>query len=414
MSGGEAYYDELETRDAEQRERAQFARLPDHIALARAGAPYFADLLADVEPAAVTGRDALAALPVTRKSALIETQRARLPFGGLAAAAGGELSRILCSPGPIYDPEGRGPDFWRVSRALFAAGFRAGDVVHNCFSYHLSPGGRIFESGALALGCAVVPGGTGNTELQLRVIADVRPHGFAGTPSFLKVLLDKGREGGLDLSSLAKAAVSGEALPPQLRAGIADHGVEVLQSYCTADVGLIAYESPAREGLIVDEGVIVEIVTPGTGDPVAEGEVGEVLVTVFTPEYPLIRFATGDLSAVLPGISPCGRTNMRLKGWLGRADQSTKVKGLFVRPEQVAAVLARHPEVARGRLVVERAGGVDTMTLRCEAEGAPEGLAAALAETLQSVTKLKGRVEIVPRGSLAADGKVIDDLRPLD
>ncbi len=414
MSGGEVYFDALETRDPERRERELFARLPGHIAHAKAGAPYFAEILAEVDPAAVTDRAALAALPVTRKSGLIERQKTRLPFGGLAATATGELSRILCSPGPIYDPEGRRPNFWRSARALYAAGFRAGDVIHNSFSYHLSPGGAIMESGAHAVGCAVIPAGVGNTEQQLRVIADVRPHGYCGTPSFLKILLTKGREAGLDLSSLEKALVSGEALPASLRAEIAGYGIAALQCYAIGDVGLVAYESAAKQGMIVDEEIIVEIVTPGTGDPVAGDEVGEVLVTSLAPEYPLIRFATGDLSAVLPGASPCGRTNMRLKGWLGRADQTTKIKGLFVHPQQVAAVLARHPEVGKARLVVDRVENVDVMTLYCEVAGKPPGLAEALAESLQAVCKLKGRVEFARVGGLANDGKVIDDVRKLD
>ena len=414
MSGGEDYFDALETRDPERRERELFARLPGHIAHAKAAAPYFTEILAAVDPAAVTDRAALAALPVTRKSGLIERQKTRLPFGGLAATATGALSRILCSPGPIYEPEGRRPNFWRSARALHAAGFRAGDVIHNSFSYHLSPGGAIMESGAHALGCAVIPAGVGNTEQQIQVIADVRPHGYCGTPSFLKILLTKGREAGLDLSSLEKALVSGEALPAALRAEIAGHGIAALQCYAIGDIGLVAYESAAKQGMIVDEEIIVEIVTPGTGDPVAGDEVGEVLVTTLAPEYPLIRFATGDLSAVLPGASPCGRTNMRLKGWLGRADQTTKIKGMFVHPQQVAVVLARHPEVGKARLVVDRVENVDVMTLYCEVAGQPPGLAAALAESLQAVCKLKGRVEFARVGGLANDGKVIDDVRKID
>ena len=414
MSGGEDYFDALETRDPKRRERELFARLPGHIAHAKAAAPHFAEILAAVDPAAVTDRAALAALPVTRKSGLIERQKTAPPFGGLAATATGALARILCSPGPIYEPEGRRPNFWRSARALYAAGFRAGDVIHNSFSYHLGPGGAIMESGAHAVGCAVIPAGVGNTEQQVRVIADVRPHGYCGTPSFLKILLTKGREAGLDLSSLEKALVSGEALPASLRAEIADHGIAALQCYAIGDVGLVAYESAAMQGMIVDEEIIVEIVTPGTGDAVAGDEVGEVLVTSLAPEYPLIRFATGDLSAVLPGASPCGRTNMRLKGWLGRADQTTKIKGLFVHPAQVAAVIARHPEVGKARLVVDRVEDVDVMTLYCEVAGEPPGLAEALAESLQAVCKLKGRVAFARVGGLANDGKVIDDVRKLD
>ena len=411
MSLGGDHYDDMETRDPDVREAALLAALPTHIAHAKAEAPHFTELFADIDPEAVTDRTALAVLPVTRKSALIERQRARPPFGGLAAVAPGALASIFVSPGPMYDPAARRPDFWRFARALHAAGFRAGDVVHNCFSYHLTPAGMMVDSGAQALGCAVVPGGTGNTEQQLQAIADLKPAGYGGTPSFLKVLLAKAAETGLDISSLNKALVGGEALPASLRSEIAGFGVDALQCYGTADLGLIAYESPAKEGLIIDEGVIVEVVTPGTGALVADGAVGEVVVTLLAPEYPLVRFATGDLSAMLPGLSPCGRTNGRLKGWLGRADQTTKVKGMFVHPEQVARVLARHPEVGKGRLVVERHEDVDVMTLHCEIAGAGDGLAAAIVETLQAVCKLRGAVSIVAPGSLADDGKVIDDRR---
>ncbi|MFQ5784546.1 MAG: phenylacetate--CoA ligase family protein [Alphaproteobacteria bacterium] len=413
MSQADAHYDARETRDPAARERDLFARLPGQIAHTKANAPHFAALFADVDPAAVTSREALAGLPVTRKSELIERQKTRPLFGGLATVESGALARVFCSPGPIYDPQGRRPDYWRFARALFAAGVRAGDLVHNSFSYHLTPAGMMIDSAAEALGCAVFPGGVGNTEQQAQAIADLRPQAYGGTPSFLRILLEKGRELDLDTSSLAKALVSGEALPPGLRAALGGYGVDVLQCYGTADLGLVAYESFARQGMIVDEDVIVEIVTPGTGDPVGDGEVGEVVVTVFAPEYPLIRFATGDLSAVLPSVSPCGRTNMRIKGWLGRADQTTKVKGMFVHPEQIAAVVARHPEVRKARLVVDRAANMDVMTLRCETEGAPEGLVAAVAESLQAVCKLKGRVELVAPGSLPNDGKVIEDLRKL-
>ena len=412
MSGGE-FYDALETRDAEERERDLFARLPGHVAQAKDNAPYFGALLADADARAMTSRAALATLPVTRKSDLVGLQKERLPFGGLLAVPASGLARIFSSPGPIYDPEARRPDFWRFARALYAAGIRSGDIVHNCFSYHLTPAGAMFESAAHAMGCAVIPAGVGNTEQQLRTIADVRPTAYSGTPSFLKILLDKGREAGIDISSLARGLVGGEALPPSLRAEIADAGVDVLQCYGTADLGNIAYESPAREGLIVDEEVIVEIVRPGTGEPVADGEVGEVVVTPMVAEYPLIRFATGDLSAILPGVSPCGRTNMRIKGWMGRADQTTKVKGMFVHPEQIAETIARHGEVKKARLVVERIDNLDVMTLKCEAEGAPSGLAGGLIESMQAVCKLRGRVELVSPGSLPNDGKVIEDTRDL-
>ncbi|MEE9251587.1 MAG: AMP-binding protein [Alphaproteobacteria bacterium] len=405
------YYDELETRDPAEREEALFAALPRQIENAKGGAPGFARILADVSPGDVTSPAALARLPVTRKSDLIDLQKKDPPFGGLTTVAPGALARIFASPGPIYDPEGKRPDYWRTARALYAAGFRKGDVVHNCFAYHLTPAGSMLETGAHAIGCTVIPGGVGQTELQARAIAELRPRAYTGTPSFLKIILEKARELGLDCSSLAKALVSGEALPPHLRAEIQDFGVDVLQCYASADLGLIAYESAAKEGMIVDEGLIVEIVRPGTGDPVSEGEVGEVVVTTFCREYPLIRFATGDLSAVLAGVSPCGRTNVRLKGWMGRADQTTKVKGMFVHPSQVAEVLKRHPEIRKGRLVVEQEEGKDVMTLHCEVEGGGDALAAAIADTIQAVCKLKGQVTFAEPGSLANDGKVIEDAR---
>ncbi len=411
MSGKEDYFDELETRTEGEREEALLAALPGQIAHAKAAAPYFSELLEDVDAAAVTSREALAGLPVTRKSDLMERQKAAPPFGGLTAGNLDNLGRVFQSPGPIYEPEGRGADFFRTARALHAAGFRAGDLVHNTFAYHLTPGGFIMDAGARALGCVVIPAGVGNTEQQLDVIADLRPVAYAGTPSFLKILLDKARETGKDASSFKKAMVSGEYFPPNLRDQWNDIGLIALQSYATADIGLIAYESPIPEGMIVDEGVIVEIVRPGTGDRVPEGEVGEVVVTTMCREYPLIRFATGDLSAVLRGQSPCGRTNMRIKGWMGRADQTTKVKGMFVHPQPVAEVIRRHAEVLKGRLVVDREGDVDVMVLNCEVEDAGDSLNAAVAETLRSVCKLKGGVAFVEPGSLPNDGKVIDDLR---
>jgi phenylacetate-CoA ligase len=407
------YHDALETRDPEQREAEQVAALPELIANAKANAPYFAKSLAEVDPEAVTDRAALAKLPILRKSALIGLQAEAAPFGGLATALG-DLGRILQSPGPIYDPEGKRVDYWRMSRALFAAGFRRGEVVHNTFAYHFTPGGWIFDDGARALGCPVFPAGTGQTEQQLQAIAGLRPVGYVGTPSFLDIILRKAEETGADVSSLTKGLVSGEAYLPSHRQAFKDRGLAVYQCYASADLGLIAYESPdesgAVEGMVVDEGVIVEIVRPGTGDPVEPGEVGEVVVTTFTPEYPLIRFATGDMSAVLPGISPCGRTNMRIKGWMGRADQTTKVKGMFVHPEQVAEVVKRHGEILKARLVVTREGVNDKMTLRCEAEGAA-GSGEGVAETLRALTKLKGAVEFVAPGSLPNDGKVIEDIR---
>ena len=413
-SATEGFYDALETRDPEEREAALMAALSEQVAMAKGQAPAYSGSLAGIDPASISSRAALAELPVTRKSDLPALQADDPPFGGFTAVAPGRLHRIFASPGPIYDAEGPGPDYWRSARALHATGLRPGDVAHNCFSYHLTPAGVIFETGAHAIGCAVVPAGVGNTELQVRAIADIRPRAYLGTPDFLKVILEKSDALGLDCSSIAIAHVSGGPYLPPQRAFYEERGIDVFQSYGTADLGLIAYESPAREGLIVDEGVIVEIVRPGTGDPVPEGEVGEVVVTGFSREYPLLRFATGDLSAVLPGTSPCGRTNMRIKGWMGRADQTTKIKGMFVHPKQVAEVVNRHPEIARARLVVARAGAADAMTLKCEVEGDGEALAAAIGESLAAACKLKGEVELVPPGSLPNDGKVIDDQRDYD
>lgn len=406
-----AYFDILETRDSALREAQLLDRLPAIIAHAKSNTDYFGKLLARVDPAGVTSREALAVLPVTRKGELIALQREAPPFGGLNAKRPSALARIFMSPGPIYDPEGQGRDYWRFARALYAAGFRPCDILHNSFSYHLTPAGSMLETAAHALGCAVVPAGTGQTELQLRAIEDIRPSGYAGTPSFLKILFEKAAETGADISCLKKALVSGEALPPSLRAELSGHGCQVLQCYATADLGLIAYESPAQEGMILDEGVIVEIVRPGTGDPVPDGEVGEVVVTTLTPDYPLIRFGTGDMSAILPGLSPCGRTNRRIKGWMGRADQTTKVKGMFVHPGQVADAVKRHPEIARFRLVVGGSAGRDEMVLHCESATQDAALAARVAESLQATTKLKGTVELVAPGSLPNDGKVIEDTR---
>ena len=404
------HYDELERRDPEQRERALLAAVRDQIDHAKANAPYFRAHLAGIDARAVTDRAALAQLPLTRKSDLVELQRRDPPFGGLAAVAVDALRRIYQSPGPINDPEGFGDDYWRFARGMYAAGIRPGDVVHNSFAYHLTPAGAMVESGAHAIGCAVIPAGVGNTEIQARIIAELRPTAYGGTPSFLKIVLEKAAELGLDASSLTKGLVGGEALPPTLRREIGNLGVAVYQGYGTADIGAIAYESPALEGMIVDEGVLLEIVEPGGRAPVGEGEVGEVVVTTLNPDYPLIRFATGDLSAVLPGPSPCGRTNMRIRGWLGRADQSAKVRGMFVHPNQVMAVAARHEEVARVRLVIADADGRDRMTLHCEAAG-DDALAARIAETLQSVCKLRGEVAFADPGSLPDDGRLIEDRR---
>ncbi|HZH26994.1 MAG TPA: AMP-binding protein [Azospirillaceae bacterium] len=405
------FYDELETRPPEQREAALMAALPDHVRLAKERAPGWARILSGIEAMDVRSRADLARLPVTHKSDLTTLQAAEPPFGGLATSPPGGLARIFASPGPIFDPEARRPDYWRFARALWATGLRPGDVLHNCFSYHFTPAGSMLEGGALAIGAAVFPAGTGQTEQQVEAIAAVRPRCYAGTPDFLKVIIEKAEEMGRDVGSIRYGHVSGGAYLPDARRFYADRGLTVLQSYGTADLGLVAYETPARDGLVLDEHVIVEIVRPGTITPVPDGEVGEVVVTVLNPDYPLIRFATGDLSAILAGPSPCGRTNTRIKGWMGRADQSTKVKGMFVHPKQVSDVLARYPGVGRGRLVVDRAEGADVMVLRVEVAASEPGLAEAVAGTLQSVTKLKGRVELVPPGSLPNDGKVIDDVR---
>src|SRR5262245_6279417 len=404
------YFDQLETRDPEQRELAQLNLLPDLIRQAMAAAPGWADHLKGIDPAGVTSRAALSGLPVLRKSSLHLLQARRPPFGGFATAPVSEVARVFMSPGPIFEPEGRGADWWRAARALFAAGVRKGDIVHNTFAYHLTPGGWLLDSGARALGCAVTAAGPGNTEQQIEAIHTLKPTVYVGVPDYLKILLDKARDAGKDATSFKKAVVGGGALFPSLRAEYRQRGVATFQTYATADLGIIAYESAALDGMIVDEGVIVEIVRPGTGDPVPEGEVGEVVITSFNRDYPMIRLATGDLSAVLPGISPCGRTNMRIRGWLGRADQTTKVKGMFVHPEQVAEVAKRHAGVGRVRLVVGRSGEQDIMTLHAEAPD-DAALKAKLAQTLQAVTKLKGEVELVAPGSLPIDGKVIADER---
>jgi phenylacetate-CoA ligase len=403
------HFDQLETRDPEQRELAQFNLLPDLIRQAVAAAPGWADHLKGIDPSVASSREGLATLPVLRKSGLHALQAKRPPFGGFATSSAAEVARIFMSPGPIFEPEGHGEDWWRAARALYAAGVRKGDIVHNTFAYHLTPGGWILDSGARALGCAVIAAGPGNTEQQLEVIQTLKPTVYVGVPDYLKILLDKAKEAGKDATSFKKAIVGGGALFPSLRAEYKQRGIATFQTYATADVGIIAYESQALEGMIVDEGVLVEIVRPGTGDPVPAAEVGEVVVTSFNRDYPMIRFATGDLSAVLSGTSPCGRTNMRIKGWLGRADQTTKVKGMFVHPEQVAEVAKRFG-LGRVRLVVGRAGEQDVMTLRAEA-AEDAGLKARLAETLQAVTKLKGEVEIVAPGSLPNDGKIIADER---
>jgi phenylacetate-CoA ligase len=406
------HFDLLETRDPQARERALLAQLPRQIAHAKANAPAFARILAAVDPAAITSRAALAGVPVTRKSSLLELQKENRPFGGLAAARWGEAARVFAAPGPIYEPAGRRADYWRLARPLFAAGFRRGDLVHNCFSYHFTPAGSMLETGAHALGCTVFPAGIGQTEQQVQTMAELKPAGYVGTPSFLRIILEKADEMGVALPSLTKALVSAEAFPKSFSDALVARGIHGFQAYASADLGTIAYETEAREGLVIDEGVLVEIVRPGTGDPVVEGEVGEVVVTsLFNTDYPLIRFGTGDLSAVLPGTSPCGRTNARIRGWMGRADQTTKVKGLFVHPAQVAAVVARHPEIVKARLVVDNPDSTDRMTLNVEIPPNRSSNAEAIVASIRDVTKLRGEVALEAPGALADDGKVIEDRR---
>jgi phenylacetate-CoA ligase len=404
------HYDALETRDPGSRAREQFEALPGIVARAMT-APGWARHLKGVDPKSVNSRSGVAKLPVLRKADVAAFQKENPPFGGLNVTAPGKVRRLLMSPGPIFEPEGCGHDWWGCARACYAAGFRSGDIVHNSFAYHLTPGGFILESGCVAIGCAVIPGGVGNTEQQLEAIAHYQPSGYVGTPDFLKILLDTAEKTGKSATSIKRALVSGAALPASLREELKARGVAVLQCYATAELGVIAYESESREGMIVNESVMVEIVRPGTGDPVAAGEVGEVVVTSFNPDYPMIRLGTGDLSALLPGTSPCGRTNARIKGWMGRADQTAKVKGMFVHPKQIAEVAARHPQLVRLRLVVGREGEQDSMTLMAECAAPDAALEAAVAATLQSVTKLKGAVKLVAPGALPNDGKVIADER---
>ena len=412
------FYDALETRSPEEREAALMAELPRVVAAAKEHAPAYRRLLAKVRPEDVTDRRALADLPLTRKSDLIEMQRRDPPFGGLNAAPIGSVARVFSSPGPIYEVEGRRPDFFRMARAMYAAGIRSGELIHVAFSYHLTPAGAMVDSAAQALGCPVIPAGTGQTELQLRTITDLKPDAYVGTPSFLKILLDRAAEQNSVLSSIKKALVGAEAFPAVLRSEFRHRGITALQCYGTADLGLIAYESIGPDGevcpgMVLDEGIIVELVQPGTGDPVPPGEVGEVVVTTLTPEYPLIRFATGDLSALLAGPSPCGRTNHRIKGWMGRADQTAKVRGLFVHPEQVAEIVRRHKSIIRARLVIERPASADQMSLHIEM-GEPAESVGAIAESAQAVTKLRAEIVRVPEGSLPNDGKIIEDRRPVD
>ena len=408
-------FDALETRSPAQREAAQMAALPGQLAHAKQHSAAFADILRDIDVSAIDSRSALTRIPVTRKSELLERQKTKRrhdPFGGFSALVRGPaMSRIFASPGPIYEPEGAGKDYWRAGRALFAAGFRAGDLVHNSFSYHMTPGAFILESGAHAVGCTVFPGGIGQTEQQLEAMVDLRPDAYTGTPSFLRILLEKAGDSGIALPSLTKASVGGEACPPSLTAWFKERGVDVYQTYATADLGLVAYETAAREGLVLDEGVIVEIVRPGTGTPVPDGEVGELVVTTLNTAYPLVRFGTGDLSAILPGTCPTGRTAPRIKGWMGRADQTTKIKGMFVHPSQVAEITRRFPEVMKARLVVSGEMASDAMCLQVEATEVGEGLCERIETAIREVTKLRGDVQVVRPGSLPNDGKVIEDAR---
>ena len=411
------HYDALETRSPDIREAALLAALPTQVAHAQAHAPAFAEILKGVDASAVTSREALSHLPVTRKYELLERQQASRQaggnvFGGFAAIkTGAGMTRIFASPGTIYEPEGTAKDYWRMARAIYAAGFRAGELIHNSFSYHFVPAGSMMETGAHALGCTVFPGGTGQTEQQVQAMAELQPAGYIGTPSFLKIIVEKAAEMGVALPSVKKAMFGGEAFPPSLRDWFLSHGIDGYQCYATADLGLIAYETQAREGLVLDEGVLVEIVRPGTGTPVAPGEVGELVVTSLNPAYPLIRFGTGDLSAILPGQCPTGRTNTRIKGWMGRADQTTKVRGMFVHPGQVAQVIGRFPEVIKGRLVVSGEMANDVMTLQVETNAQAQGLSERVAEAIRDVTKLRGTVQLVTPGSLPNDGKVIEDAR---
>jgi phenylacetate-CoA ligase len=417
------HYDALETQLSATREAALLAALPGQVAHAKASSAAFAALLKEVNPAEVNSRAALSKLPVVRKTELQELQQAARSgvagavavgnvFGGFSAIAyGAAMPRVFASPGPIYEPEGTGKDYWRMARAIYAAGFRPGELIHNCFSYHFVPAGSMMETGAHAMGCTVFPGGTGQTEQQVQAMRELQPAGYIGTPSFLKIIVEKALEMGVALPSVTKAMFGGEAYPPSLRDWFAQHGINGYQCYATADLGLIAYETEAREGLVIDEGVIVEIVRPGTGDPVAEGEVGEVVVTTLNPDYPLIRFGTGDLSAVLTGPCPTGRTNTRIKGWMGRADQTTKIRGMFVHAKQVDDIVKRFPEVERARLVVTGEMANDVMTLKVETAVTADGLATRIGDTIRDVTKLRGAVEFLQPGSLPNDGKVIEDAR---
>lgn len=418
------YFDEREQASATQREQALMAGLPAVLKSARERAPAIARQLEGVDLDAMRQRSSLAAIPVIRKSQLLQAQLAmrqgsdgqNLPavsriFGGFSAIGWGEAARVFASPGPMYEPESKRPDYWGFARALYAAGFRPGELVYNCFSYHFTPAGSMMETAAHALGCTVFPGGVGQTEQQVQTMADLAPANYTGTPSFLKIILEKADEMGVQLPSLKRALFSGEAFPPSLCNWFAQRGINGFQAYGSADLGMIAYETSARDGLVLNENLILEIVRPGTDEPVSEGEVGEVVVTTLNPDYPLVRFGTGDLSAILPGASPCGRTNVRIKGWLGRADQTTKVRGMFVHPGQIAQIVKRHPEIGKARLVVSGTVGSDVMALQVEVSATTPRLLQAVAESVREVTKLRAVVEPVDPGSLPNDGKVIDDIR---
>lgn len=411
------FFDELETRSDDLRSSEQFGRLSEQVHYLKAHVPAYSDRLKDIDPESVIDRDALALLPVTRKSELAQAQSENPPLGGFSDLAGQSMLRIFASPGSIFEPQANVEDFWRTARALFAAGCRRGDLVYNTFSYHFTPAGFMLEGGAHRIGCTVFPAGVGQSELQVQAIAHLRPSFYVGTPSFLNILADTAEKLSLDISSLKYGLVSGEALPAALREALSRKGVNVLQAYATADVGLIAYESSARDGLIIDEDVIVEIVRPGTGDPVSSGEVGEVLVTPLSAGYPLIRFATGDLSAFMDGSSACGRTGPRIKGWMGRADQTTKVRGMFIHPAQVATVISRHSEIIRARLVVTRIENSDAMTLKCEISSTgidKTGLVSSITESVRAICKLRAEIEFEDQDALPNDGKVIDDQRPIE
>jgi phenylacetate-CoA ligase len=408
------FYDSQETREPEQRQQAQLQAVCTQVAHAKANTTAYAGLLDGIDPGDIIDAESYSKLPLTRKSELVKLQQDNRPLGGFCANNLSQFTHVFASPGPIYEPGFAVADFWRLARSLYASGFRAGDLVHNSFSYHLTPAGMMLESGALALGCALIPAGVGQTELQVQTIADLKPQAYVGTPSFLKIILEKSDELKLDIGSIKKALVSGEALPPPLREGFSQRGIRVQQCYATADLGLIAYESNTMEGLIIDEGVYLEIVRPGSGDLVEDGEVGEVVVTSLGQEYPMIRFATGDLSAIMPGTSACGRTNRRIKGWMGRADQTAKVRGMFVHPGQVNKVIKRHPEIIRARLVIDWIDQADAITLKCETNSRDESLISAIATSIRDICKLRSNVELLSADELPNDGKMIDDIREYD